>query len=124
MKTTRLLSILIIQLLILPSCTEEVDCTLIEEQAVYWGCWTEATGKLGVYDITLSGDYSDFHNITIGNDCGSQLVASLDIGFFRNDTLILDNGQYEFWCYLKGDTLLYSANLHNITPTIEKLVKI
>lgn len=120
----KLIVILIIQLLILSSCTEEVDTLSIEDQATYWGCWTEATGKNGVYDVKLSGNSFEFHNITIGNDCGSQLVASFDIGFFRNDTLILDNGQYEFWCYLKGDTLLYSANLQAITPTIEKLIKI
>ena len=106
------------------SCQEEPDIQLLEDQDSYWGCWTEATGKSGVYDVKISGNSSDFHNITIGDQCGSQLVASFDIGFFRNDTLILDNGQYEFWCYLKGDTLLYSANLEAITSTIEKLIKI
>ena len=105
------------------SCQKENDIQLLEDQASYWGCWTEATGKNGVYDVKLSGNSSEFHNITIGDNCGLQLVASFDIGFFRNDTLILDNGQHEFWCYLKGDTLLYSANLKAITPTIEKFTK-
>ncbi len=113
MKTLRLLIILLIQLLILSSCTEEVDTLSIDDP--YLGCWTEVTGKPGVYDITIEVD-----KFALGYGCQATIVAE-GTSFLRNDTLILDVGAFEYWCYLKGDTLLYSEGTGN---TIERLTKI
>lgn len=106
--------ILLVVWAVLASCsTEKVN------PSGYWGCWEESTGKTGVFDVILTPGSP--HNITLGEGCGDIVAASLDIGFFRNDTLIFDNGQGEFWALLQGDTLLYSAeNSRNI----EKLIKL
>lgn len=90
----------------------------------YWGCWKEATGKQGVYDITLTEADTGMHNITFSFDCSKNPLLSMDIGYFRNDTLILDNGLYEFWCYIQRDTLYYSVNnLGNLGENTEKFIK-
>lgn len=90
----------------------------------YWGCWQEATGKTNVYDILLRGNGKELHNFTLGFDCGNvNVVASLDVGFFRNDTLVLDNGTYEFKCYLQSDTLFYLTEIKGFKTIVERLVK-
>lgn len=91
--------------------------------AGYWGCWTEATGKPGVYDMILIEDTISLHSVELVTSCTSGTVGpAQNIGFFRNDTLILDNGIYEFWCFIENDTLLYSAYAPSIA--IEKFIKI
>jgi len=87
----------------------------------YWGCWREATGKTGVYDIVLTEDTAGPHIIELATSC-APVVPSQDIGIFRNDTLILDNGTIEYWCFIVGDTMLYSAYFPNVE--IEKFTKI
>lgn len=81
----------------------------------------EATGKKGVYDLELIGQGFEISSAALGYDCSSQIVVFLDSGFFRNDTLILDNGQNKFWCYLQNDTLSFSAASGSV---IEKMTKI
>ena len=103
---------------VLFSC-EELEFRL--NKNAYWGCWVEATGKPGVYDLKLAGEGLHFYSATLGHDCGDKIVVFLEAGVFRNDTLFLDNGQHEFRCYLQGDTLLYSSNAN---AAIEKLIKI
>jgi len=95
-----------------------------QKKAKYWGCWREATGNRDLYDLILQEGSGYWHNITIGDDCGETAIVSLDIGFFRNDTLILDDGKYEYWAFLQGDTLLYSAYVETTNPIIERLIKI
>ena len=49
-------------------------------------------------------------------------IPAQALGVFRNDTLILDNGTYEFWCFIENDTLLYSA--YGVGAPPERFVKI
>lgn len=76
----------------------------------YWGCWEEASGNTGVYDIILTENSSEPHKFQFGTNCiPVTSIPAQDIGVFRNDTLILDNGVYEYWCIIVDDTLHYSA---------------
>lgn len=85
----------------------------------YWGCWTEATGKTEYYDLILTENESEPHRLEMGNDCAPLLsIGYLDIGVFRNDTLILDNGIAEYWCYIKMDTMYYSAYVLNASTEV------
>lgn len=88
----------------------------------YWGCWRESTGNPGYYDIILVEDTIGPHELYFGTLCVADSMLFLDVGVFRNDTLILDNGTYEFWCFIENDTLLYSAYVPNATT--EKYIKI
>ncbi len=91
--------------------------------ADYWGCWREATGKIGYKDIILIENQSEPHTIQVGISCVKDpAILSLDIGVFRNDTLILDNGTFEYWCFIVTDTLIYGVYVPN-TET-DKFVKI
>ena len=102
---------------------EEIEPVSLEPSTSYeyWGCWTEATGKAGVYDLGLTENPSGLHTLTFGTVCGVDTAASMNIGFFRNDTLILDNGDFEFWGYIANDTLVYSAYAQGATT--ERFVK-
>ena len=92
--------------------------------ADYWGCWREATGKPGVYDIILTENQAKPHTFQFATLCvGEPNIPPQDIGVFRNDTLILDNGTFEYWCFIENDTLLYSAYIANV-PAPERFVKI
>ena len=107
------------------SCQEDpcgVEETPTDPHEKYWGCWT--TGKAGYYDVNLKGNGSELHTFAIVESCGLAVVASTDIGFFRNDTLILDNGIAEFWCYIEIDTLSFSVNIAGFDADVEKLTKV
>ena len=68
----------------------------------YWGCWRESTGKVGVYDIILTEDTVGPHMFGFGTLCVPEpSIPAQALGVFRNDTLILDNGTYEFWCFIR-----------------------
>ena len=89
----------------------------------YWGCWREATGKLGYKDLILIENQSEPHTVQVGISCiKDPAIPSQDIGVFRNDTLILDNGTFEYWCFIVGDTLIYGVYVPN-TDT-DKFIKI
>lgn len=90
--------------------------------ADYWGCWT--TGITTSHDVTLEDNGPRLHTFAIVEACGLDVVASMDLGFFRNDTLILDNGTFEFWCYLEDDTLSLSAYAAGFDTAVLKLTKI
>ena len=78
--------------------------------ANYWGCWREATGKIGYNDIILIENLSGPHTFQVGDSCiHISIIPALDIGVFRNDTLILDNGTFEYWCFIVTDTLIYGV---------------
>ena len=72
----------------------------------YWGCWVHQNPD--VFDILLQPGRFSF-----GTDC--KAISSFDIGYFRNDTLILDNGNFEYWCLLQSDTLVYSEGARGPT---------
>lgn len=91
--------------------------------ANYWGCWREATGKPGVYDIILTEDTITPHIFEFATACVPEpAIPPQAVGVFRNDTLILDNGIFEYWCFIIGDTMLYSAYVPSPIP--EKFIKI
>lgn len=81
-----------------------------QTQSDYWGCWREGTGKIGHHDMILIEQTTKPHTIQVADQCVHiSTIPALDIGVFRNDTLILDNGIFEFWCYIVGDTLIYGV---------------
>lgn len=91
--------------------------------ADYWGCWREATGKIGAYDIILTEDTVTPHIFEFATLCIPEpIIPAQPLGIFRNDTLILDNGIYEYWCFIVGDTMLYSA--YGLSVATEKFTKI
>lgn len=90
------------------SCSDETEI-LVNDQALYWGCWREVNNTDGVYDIILEENTPGTHKFSFGNNCKEDIVSTLETGTFRNDTLIIDNGNFEYWCYIKSDTLYYSA---------------
>lgn len=92
------------------------------QSITYWGCWREATGNTGAYDIILIENQAEPHTLQFGTLCVGDPILVQDIGIFRNDTLILDNGMFEYWCFIENDTLLYSVYIPNAIP--EKFVKI
>lgn len=82
----------------------------------YWGCWKEAFGA-PVYDILLTDGVSIPHGFQFGTTCiPEQSIPVQNIGVFRNDSLTFDNGTYEYWCYVDGDTLTYGAYIVPIQP--------
>lgn len=87
----------------------------------YWGCWTEATGTAGAYDIILAGKASTFHAFILGVDCAAvDSVAVVRDGFFSGDTLILKSSAGRFWCLLEGDVLTYAGpNVLNVLPPVK-----
>lgn len=96
--------------------------TTLQKQAKYWGCWHEINKTPGVYDIILTEGNINKHGFEFGNNCiAEQKITKQNIGVFRNDTLILDNGVYEYWCFISGDTLLYSVYLND--SKVEKFLK-
>lgn len=91
--------------------------------ANYWGCWRQADGNTAVYDILLTEDTAGPHIFELATSCVPEpAIPPQAVGVFRNDTLILDNGMFEYWCFIENDTLIYSAYVPNPTP--EKFVKI
>ncbi len=93
------------------------------QSVTYWGCWREANSTPGVYDIILIENTTEPHTFQLGNSCIQEpAIPSQDMGVFRNDTLILNNGVYEFWCFIVNDTMLYSAYAPNATT--ERFIKI
>lgn len=110
--------ILIALLVGLFSCDqEEVTPSMGLSTSGYVGFWKEATGKEGAYDVEISRP-SDYVFNLVGN---GQIVASVEGGFIRNDTLIFDNGVHEYQFFTKLDTLIYSTK---ISTDVEKLVRI
>ena len=96
----------------IPEAPEEVE-EADSLNADYWGCWTEHTGDPYVYDISLTEIEQGSHRLDLGKDCDALPVASIEAGYFRNDTLIIDNGHNVYWCFVQSDTLYYSAYLEN-----------
>ncbi len=115
---SRLLKVLVIALIII-SCDESEGDSVneINETANYWGCWKEANGNIGVYDIILTENQTEPHTFTIGEDCESLNLGEYD-AVFRNDTLIIDDGLYEYWCFIVQDTLYYSAYVSNASTEV------
>jgi hypothetical protein len=83
----------------------------------YWGCWREINNTEGYYDIILTE--GDPHRFELAIDCIPVTGLRMDVGLFRNDTLILDNGIAEYWCYLHRDTLHFSSGNHEIIKLLK-----
>lgn len=75
----------------------------------YFGCWKGVKGQTKSYDIILTKNEKEPHTFQFGSKCKPKKITTLDVGKFRNDTLIIDNGKFEYWCHLKNDTLTYSS---------------
>jgi hypothetical protein len=98
------------------------DIITNDAQSDFWGCWGEASGNHGYYDIVLEYNPEGRHTITLGDDCkDGRIVASADVGYFRGDTLILDDGINQIMCYIAYDTLYYFAELYPLEA--ERFVK-
>lgn len=109
-------------ILVLFACS---DGNEIEISEAYWGCWREANNTVGVFDLILIENQSEPHGIGLGTNCVlNENTGIQDIGVLRDDTLILDNGVNEFWCFIQNDTLLYSANVSGAELPIEKFIKV
>lgn len=91
-----------------------------EKNEAYLGCWKEATGKKGFFDLRISRT-SEGYEVTLGEDCGLNSNLIVQNGFFEEDTLHFHNGVQEYWFHLVGDTLRYSQENSN---RIERFVKL
>jgi len=114
MKKKIVKGLLIALLASLFSCNQE-EITPISSD--YVGLWEEATGKKGVYDVEISRPGGYVFSL-MGN---GQVVASVEGGYVRNDTLLFDNGINEYQLYIQFDTLIYSTKM---STSVEKLVRI
>jgi len=105
-----------------PKKDPPVNTNVAPVYAQYWGCWTEAYGTVGVYDIILTENPTEPHDFQFGTSCVPEVsIPALSAGVFRNDTLILDNGTFEYWCFVENDTLLYAA--YGVVSSPEKFIK-
>jgi hypothetical protein len=89
----------------------------------YFRCWREYRNMPGYYDLIITEMTKEPHRIEFGLDCKPIEGLLMDIGIFRNDTLIMDNGLNVYWAYYRADTLYYSA-YSDVELKVEKFLKI
>ena len=111
------LSILFI--LIFTSCTKEENKIesapeVITNHDEYFGQWTEANNTVGYYDILITDGIPPTFELV-----GVETIMNAE---FRNDTLIIDSGMFEYWCKVRNDTLYYSAYAPN--ARLDKFIKL
>ncbi len=100
--------------------TPSPEITKLQDR--YWGCWKEYKNDPTYHDIRLTKSDAGRHGFQLGQNCvGLSAAPRQNNGFFRNDTLILDNGNFEYWCFLKSDTLYYNAYIPNPKPAAKFL---
>lgn len=103
-----------------PEPEPEPIIIMTNDYSNYWGCWGTSEYDtiidsilISAYDIILTENTPEPHRFEFAVDCVPISIGPMDIGVFRNDTLILDNGIFEYWCFIVDDTMYYSAYVDN-----------
>ena len=77
--------------------------------------------KKGVYDLIISENNQQEIEFDFGRKCKPLNMIINSHCFFRNDTLIIDNGFFEYWCFIENDILFYSA--YSKGARVQKFIK-